>query len=208
MLVTQGRLALGEGTSPGGMASPAVGKAGVVRSLGACHRIEQAVRRPCREERASLPWVQGCTAGRTGVAAVSDSLMLGATLGCGPGGPGLGPLCSLPDGQHSKQGLHGILCEHGGLILPGAQQKTVLGSDLRQPQRVEGRCAKSGRSQTLSFQKASLCLRRSLTRSPGCVLGMTAEPLASFFSLLPSGFPPAAGCVCLTQTFLGKKLPN
>lgn len=141
------------------MVSSAGGAAGAARSLGACHRTEPGVRRPCGKDGISLPWMRGCGAGRTGVAAVRVTvthagshsgvwLWLAQGWGCSgaSGQPELKEDCTTSFVNRRRP------CSHW------PQQKTVPGSALWQPQQVEGRCAKSGRRKALFFQKAWLCL--------------------------------------------------
>lgn len=141
--------------------------AGVALSLGACHRTERGVRGPCGEEGILLPWMQGCGAGRTGVAAVSDSHTCWESLWrAAMSRPGLGLPWDLLASQRSKQGCTACSVNTRGPCSPWPQQKTAPRSDLWQPQQVDASCAKSGRRQALFFQKACLCLRVTLTMGP------------------------------------------
>lgn len=139
--------------------------------------------------------------------------MLGAALGCGYGPPRARPRCSLRPELKARPPSW-----TRGPALPGAQQKTAAGSDLWQPQQVEGRGAKSaGRGRGGSVLPQSLSgPERDPHHGPplgrGCCDGdaCAVNTVLSLFplTLLSSVLPPNTGCICLLRSFLGKKLPN
>lgn len=95
--------------------------------------------------------------------------------------------------------------EHRGLVSL-ARSKTAPGSDLWQPQQVEGRRAGQGGG------KACLCLsdpHLGPCWAEGAVMKQRIHSwstrLSSLTLLLPPLLPPTPGCICPTQVFSGNE---
>lgn len=145
--------------------------------------------------------MEGCRAGRTGVAAVRVTV---THAGSHSGGwlrlaQTSGQSAAFQDCTASFENTRALF----------SLELSSL-ADLRQLQQVEGRCAKSGRSKALLFQKASLCPEGPSPGAPRWAEGGSdegAERSASFFLFSLPSFPPSCNywCVSMTQAFAGKE---